>query len=183
MAIRRKKIKGFTVIEMMVTLTIIIILLTMVLVYNRGAEKINSLNRAVNKIRFELRRVQELAMLVWQSSAAEKKICGWGLYFPQEEPDHFIVFHDHCLPEQSEGDEKYTEEEAVENIHLKDVIISSSNINSLCFVPPEPKLYFTPDLGGNYAELTLCLKQQENVCYKITISPSGQFNKSLVNSG
>ena len=56
---------GFTIIEMMVTLSIITVLLTMMLAYNRKAEKINYLNRAVNKVLFEVKRAQEQAMLVW----------------------------------------------------------------------------------------------------------------------
>ncbi|MCD6568997.1 type II secretion system protein [bacterium] len=170
---------GFTIIEMMVTLSIITVLLTMMLAYNRKAEKINYLNRAVNKVLFEVKRAQEQAMLVWQSPATSQKICGWGLYWDKNNlpQNKFILFKDFCEEGKNYGDNKYSKDEQEEVILLKEVVITETNVESLCFVPPDPKLYFYPSLGGDRAELTLCLENQPNICYRLTISPSGQISK------
>ena len=173
---------GFTIIEMMVTLSIITVLLTMMLAYNRKAEKINYLNRAVNRVLFEVKRAQDLAMLVWQQSPeTSQKICGWGLYWGDEDnslQNKIILFKDFCKEGENYGDNKYSEDEQEEVILLKEVVITGTNVESLCFVPPDPKLYFYPPLDkGEAAELTLCLENQPNICYRLTISPSGQISK------
>ena len=71
---------AFTLIEMMVTLSIITLLTVMVLVYSRQSETVTNLIRDSDKMVYELRRAQNSSMLTLQQSSGQA-ICGWGIYF------------------------------------------------------------------------------------------------------
>ena len=65
------KKKGFTIIEMMVTLSIVTLLAVMVLAYSRQSERVTNLIRDSDKMVYELRRAQNLAMLTLQRSSSQ----------------------------------------------------------------------------------------------------------------
>ncbi|MFA5392104.1 MAG: type II secretion system protein [Candidatus Paceibacterota bacterium] len=167
------KKKGFTLIEMMVTLSIVTLLTVMVLVYSRQSEKVTNLIRDSDKMVFELRRAQNLAMLTLQPSI--QPICGWGIYINKESvpQTQYILFSDFCdgvTPEQYDLEEKF------ETVNLlKGVKITEANIFSITFVPPEPQVKFYPILSGG--EIKMCLEAKSNVCYTIYVSPAGQIYK------
>ena len=175
---------GFTLIEMLVTLGIITALSSMILVYSRKSETISNLIREGDHIVFELRRAQSQAMLVLQQDFSdEKQICGWGIYIDQTNlpQEQFLLFSDLCLPHQSIGNKKYDSDEEAETISvLRGVEIFESNISSVVFIPPEPRIKFDPNLGdGTNANIKIQLKNQPGVYYEIQISEAGQIYKEL----
>lgn len=180
--IKNSLLRGFTFVEMMVSIGIITLLTIMVLAYNRRAETVTALTRSANKMVFELQRMQNQAMLVYQGQLTEEKICGWGMYFSS--PTSTIAFADFCTEqEQTRGNKRYDENEKKEIIPLvKNTKIFETNIDSVVFVPPEPKVYFYPD-GGGKAVVKIRLEHQlsDFPYYKIIISKNGQIYKELVN--
>ena len=179
--------KGFTFVEMMVSIGIITLLSIMVLAYNRRAETINNLVRSANKLVFELQRIQNQAMLVYQKEGEEggssEKICGWGMYFGNalspEKTEKIFSFVDLC----QNKDHKYTsEEEKRESINLmKNTEIFETNVNSIVFVPPEPRVYFNPS-DVNFAYIKIKLENQTSLYpyYEIKVTKGGQIYKNLV---
>jgi len=177
----KSKTKAFTLIEMLVTLGIITALSSMILVYSRKSETVNNLIREGDHVAFELRRAQSQAMLVLQQGSDSEQICGWGIYIDQTPQEQFLLFKDLCLPDKSEGNEKYDVGEEVEKITLlKGVEIFESNISSITFIPPEPQIKFYPDLGdGTNASIKIQLKNQHGTYYEIQVSEVGQIYKEL----
>ncbi|MBP8617651.1 MAG: hypothetical protein BWY48_00033 [Parcubacteria group bacterium ADurb.Bin305] len=177
-----KQNAGFTIIEMLVTITIITLLSTMILGYSRQAENTSLLTRMATRIVFELQGAQHSAMSTLSESG--ENICGWGVYFGEDVPQtEIIIFKDLCNVVTKEGNYHYNEGEAVEKISfLKGVELSYKNINSICYVPPEPRVVFFPALSGdnNQAVLILKLEGVDIPYYKITVSKSGQVYKNLI---
>ena len=176
----RKRIfkkKGFTIIEMMVTLSIITLLTVMVLAYSRQGESVTNLIRDSDKMVFELRRAQNLAMLtLQQNTSPTNPICRWGIYIDNNNlpQTQYILFSDFCnLGTQGQYD--LGEESEIINL-LKGVVINSSKISSITFVPPEPQVKFNPSLSGD-ALITMCLETNSSNCFTIYITPAGQIYK------
>jgi prepilin-type N-terminal cleavage/methylation domain-containing protein len=181
--ITKIKSKAFTLIEMLVTLGIVTALSTMVLVYSRKSETVSNLIREGDHMAFELRRVQNQAMLVLQQDfGGDEKVCGWGIYIDQAHipQDKFLLFADLCLQNQSEGNGKYDDGEESESISLLNGIeISESNISSILFIPPEPQVKFDPDIGSDSAYIKIQLKNHLETYYEIQVSEAGQISKQL----
>lgn len=182
----KRKSFAFTLIEMMVTLSIVTLLTVMVLAYSRPSESLTNLIRDSDKMIFELRRAQNLAMLTLQQSSSTSPVCGWGIYLNKDALPQmqYILFFDFCLPPTSIGNYKYDDGETSETINLlKGVEIASSTISTVTFVPPEPTVKFSPDnniIDGTItnAYITMCLINKPDTCHKVHISSVGQIYKN-----
>jgi len=185
--------KAFTLIEMLVTLGIITLLSTMILAYSRKSESVSNLIREGNRIVFEIQKAKSSAMLTLRKDISEEqRICGWGVYIdqmpvtPQEPKNNFIVFKDFCDSgtEDLTGNGVYDEGEMVETLDLlKGIEIFETNISSVVFVPPEPKIKFHPELfGPEEGSIKIRLKNRPNQYFEIKISPVGQVYKELKTS-
>ena len=175
---------GFTLIEMLVTLGIVAAMSAMVLGYSRKSETTTYLVREGNRIVFELRRAQNQAMLMLERDSGSEKVCGWGIYIDPSDLPHveqFFLFADLCLTGESKGNEKYnTNEEVEKNTLLKGVEIFYSNVSSVTFIPPEPRIKFNPDIGdGTDAKIRIQLKNQPETYCEIQVSQTGQIYKEL----
>lgn len=71
--------KGFTLIEMLVTLSIIVIMSGVLIVYTRGSEKIGQLNRGSERLSFDVRRMASMSMQTKQVKDEDgnmRDVCG-----------------------------------------------------------------------------------------------------------
>ncbi len=181
--ITKKTKRGFTFVEMMVSIGIITLLTVMILAYNRRAESITALSRSANKLVFELKRIQNQAMLVYQGVSLGTNICGWGMKFDNLKPTSVIVFTDYCLDnERRIGNKVFDENEKMEEIPLVRLTkIFESNINSVVFVPPESNVFFDSE-GVSEGIIKIKLENQlaDYPYYEIKISKTGQISKRLV---
>lgn len=161
---------GFTIIEMLVTLSIVMLLSLMVINYSRRAESLTNLIRESERIIFNIKLAQSSAMLTLGTSEGQN-ICGWGVYFDKNN-NRYILFKDLCP-----GNQQYDgEAEKVDNIQLlSNINISDINFNSIVFIPPDPKIIPDPKnlFSTQNAQVKICLANNNTICNTIIITPSG----------
>ncbi len=135
--------KAFTLIEILVTSSIIMIMLAVTISYTRSSENINKINRAAERLSFDIRRVANLSMQTRQIN--DRKICGWGIFIDPENTNQYIIFSDFC-DSNLIGDNKYQKEELAEIVRLPvNITIKDFNFSTLIYLPPEPRVYMYED--------------------------------------
>lgn len=82
---------GFTLVETMVVIAITMVISTMLLTYNRSSEKQIVLFRDQAVLVGFLNRAKSLAI---EKFNKEPRVCAFGIYFPANEPNKFILFQD-----------------------------------------------------------------------------------------
>jgi|GEM_PF-3531471 len=175
--------RGFTLVEMLVTLSIIVIMSSILVVYTRSGEKIGQLNRGIERLSFDTRRMASMSMQTKQVkdkiTGEMRDVCGWGIYFPNDGGNEYIIFSDYCLGAvddntlQDTGDLIYQEEEKQEVIKLgRNVKIENLNMKNFVYVPPEPKLSIIDLNDGliDNGELTLSVGGTNKKTIQITLS-------------
>ncbi|MDD5606319.1 MAG: type II secretion system protein [Candidatus Pacebacteria bacterium] len=150
------KQKAFTLVELLVVLSIIVIMTAVIIVNYRPGERTINLQREGVKLSQNVRKVQAMLGSNWEAcSGQENYEYSYGLFLDVEQ-EQYIIFAD-C-----DGNKEYNEEQdgIVEIIELeKDIEIASikygeeeTNILSIVFVLPDPTVYFSP--SADYADIT-----------------------------
>ena len=141
--------RGFTIIELVVVMSIILILSAILIPSFKQREETLSLQRSAYKLTQDLRRAQELSMSVKEFRGSIPK-GGYGIYLATSQPESYILFAD-C-----DGNHLFNgETEKVEEIKLeKGVKIKSPPSLTISFFPPNPQVYFSPDASTVSISLT-----------------------------
>ena len=130
--------KGFTMIELAVVITVIVILSAVLISGNQGAEKKMALQRAAYHLSQEFREVQEMAM---GSGETQCNTHSFGLYFHQVQyPDSYIIFADCNGNKRKDSPSENIREAKLE----KGVIIynvAPSVPSEVVFLPPDPFVF------------------------------------------
>lgn len=142
--------RGFTLIEMLVVLAIII-LLTGIVVFNVSTERQNSaLLRSAQNLSLNLRRAQTYALTVKQFKTYGVP-CGWGVHFNGADSTSYVIFADLALAADC-SDRDFVRavngSEDFETVNLETGVTVSSlsnNLSDVVFSPPEPSVTFTPN--------------------------------------
>ncbi len=150
---------GFTLIEMLVVLAIIIII-TGIVIFNVGSERANAaLERSAQNLSLDLRRVENYALSAkeFKNSGAP---CGWGIHFNGAGSTSYIIFADTASsPDCSNRDFKRAADgsEDFETVNLDGGIqigVLSAGLSDVVFSPPEPSVVFTPSQTSAFVTLT-----------------------------
>jgi len=178
--------KGFTLLEFLVVLSIILILTAITVPSYRSAQRQYALENAAQKLVQDIRRVEEMAMaskeIINPKNSTEKIFPkgGYGIHF-QQTPQEIIIFADcnnnqlytsgnHC----GSGMNKFPE--LVESLTLESGIIitdlSPSPFCDIVFKPPDPTVSINPG-SATSATITLSLVNDRTKTKKIHISNSG----------
>jgi len=167
---------AFTLIEMLVTLSIVTLLTVMVIGYSRRSESLTNLMRETDRLIFNLRLVQNNSML----SVKDERNNIWGITFEDSNPNYiYRIFNQspsQCVDPL--GGSAHVSEfiKPLNNVFLK-----STNVNQIIFIPPDPKILFCgpnyEELNVNPAEITFCLANNENICSTVYITSSGLIYK------
>jgi len=169
--------KGFSIIEFLVVLGIILLLAVIILPNYRAGEKQFNLQRAAYKLAQDLRRAQEMAMAAKESQKFVPPGVppgGYGINLVKNE-EKYILY--------SDGDnEKYggvgdKDEEIIElekGVYIKDTIPSSSSF-SINFKPPDPSIKIKDQAGvdKNNVTIILALKADPAKTKTITVNQAG----------
>ena len=168
------KAGGFTLIEMLVVLAIIVII-TGIVIFNIGSERQNSaLLRSTQKLSLDLRRAQSFALSskVFKTSGVP---CGWGVHFNGVSSDSYVIFADLAV-NQNCSDRDFIRaangSEDFEIVNLESGITVSSlnnNLSDIVFTPPDPIVTFTP--GQISASITLINKN--STTREVTVNKTG----------
>jgi prepilin-type N-terminal cleavage/methylation domain-containing protein len=171
------KQKGFTLLEITVVVSIIILLSTIFIANYRGGEKQFALQRSAHKLVQDLRRAQEMAMSSQRTSSEFGSETvpqgGYGISF-KKDLNSYILFAD-CdgdgkFDETGEAlscqkatkvtpfPEKIKELSLEEGIKITKLLPSLENSLSITFLPPDPKVIITP--SGSSASITLTFNSQ-----------------------
>ena len=140
---------GFTIIELMVVIAIIVII-SAIVIFNVGSQHQNSaLLRSAQKLSLDLRLAQSFAL----SSKTYKTIsvpCGWGLHFNGIGSTNYVIFADLAVnPNCSDRDFVRAADgsEDFETVNLEsgvNINSLSGNLSDVVFNPPDPTVSFTP---------------------------------------
>jgi len=165
---------GFTLIEMLVVLAIMVII-TGIVIFNVGTQRQNSaLLRSAQKLSLDLRRAQSYAL----SSKIFRTMgvpCGWGVHFNGVSSTSYIIFADlasaqDCSNEDFIRDSNGSEDFEVANLEAGITINSlSNNLSDVVFSPPEPTVNFTP----NQTSASVVLINKDGVTRAININKTG----------
>jgi len=142
--------KGFTLVEMLVVLSIIVII-TGIVIFNVGTEQQNSaLLRSAQNLSLNLRRAQSFAL----SSKTYKTVgvpCGWGVHFNGIGSTSYVIFADlasfaDCSDRDfiraGDGSEDFETTNFDAGVNISSL---SSNLSDVVFTPPDPTVKFIPD--------------------------------------
>ena len=159
--------KSFTLVELLITSAIIMIMLGITIAYSQKGECINKVNRSVERIAFDIRRIANLSMQTRQ--IGDKKVCGWGIVFDESKTNQYIIFSDFCEGETIRGDKRFSDDEIFEVVKLSwGVVMKDVDVNMLMYLPPEPRL----EIYSEYDNLA------DNGSISLTTT-SGNFVKTL----
>ena len=139
---------AFTMVEILVTVSLLILFTVGAATYNRSADQQVSLYREQGKVINKVYDVRSFSISAYNRGGEEDVPCGYGIYIPPGNTSQLIVFKD--LPDMSDECPSYPEhtslvlydgeEENVEVIDIKDITMTA-DFTELLFVPPDPQVY------------------------------------------
>ena len=166
--------KGFTVVEMLVILSIIGII-TGIVIFDVGSQRRNlALLRSAQNLSLNLRRVENFALSskTFRTSGVP---CGWGVHFNGAGSTNYIIFADKAVnADCSDRDFARAADgsEDLENINIDLQITFSSlsgGLSDVIFSPPEPSVVFAP----NQTTATIVLVNKSGATKTIIINKTG----------
>lgn len=189
-----RKNQGFTLIEVMVALTIMVTLLAISLSYSQRGTRQIALFRERARVIQEISRARSLTATLFRER--DEKICGYGVHFGRENPagpiNKITIYKDippnpdSCPIQSQPGDQEFNSGEAIDEIVLDRAVYFCTAPTDIFFLPPKPDLFFNgikalPDeSNGNTTtvEVTieLCLVEHPSQKSTITVNLLGQIS-------
>ena len=168
-----KQSEGFTLIELIVVMSIIGILSSAVFLNRQSGEANFALQNSAYKLAQDIKEIREMAMEAREIDCNGEKGSNFGIQFKSSWPTYYVLFVD-CDNDYSQGPG-----EDFRTINLeKGVKISSLSPDSsfsIIFVPPDPKTYIKIEGGSSasVAEITLSLENYPSRQKSVIVNTSG----------
>lgn len=173
--IKIKSEKAFTLVEILISLTIIMLFMSGAIFYNGTTKGQMALFREEGSVISEIYKARSLAVATFALSGDDIP-CGYGIHVVP--PDKIIIFKEmpsglnqSCTVFGTRG--YYNGGNDSNQITLTGVSLSS-NFEDILFVPPDPTVYSNIDLSGGPAVLTLSNSQAGDLT--ININKFGQIS-------
>lgn len=141
-------VEGFTMFELMITISIMVIIAALVLINFPGFNRQVAVSRAAQEISLALRSAQARALAVQKFVPTGQFPQGYGVYFNRDDPDTYIIFADLCKVclDGESGYGVYDKDEEVDIIDLpKPLVISSLSAGSGTGLKTLSIVYYRPD--------------------------------------
>ena len=169
---------GFTLIEILVSISIISILTILVFSNYYSGRRQFALQRSAHKLTQDLRRAQEMAMSAKKSPLGNEPKTGYGVFFEENEKE-YKLYADIDSNEffTSENDEIVETIKLEKGVHIKEINSNSSPKKiSVNFKPPDPTVKIKFLVGGaNEAIITLSLVTDDSKTKTIKINKVGRI--------
>lgn len=153
----KKRETGFTLVELLVTISLIILFVTITLGYNRTADKQISLFREQGSIVNEIYKARSMSVTTFNRAGQDMSVpCGYGIHV--ESTSSIILFQEPASLNNSDCTNFnfigsiYNQDPTknVEVVNLTGVSLADSNVGmDILFIPPDPTVYFYPIQSGN----------------------------------
>ena len=187
--------KGFTLIEVMVALSIMVMLLGLSLTYSQRGSRQIILFKERARVMQEIARARSLTATLFKEDG--ERICGYGVHIKSEEtsgPINMLILYkdlpldgETCTIQQNHSDQEYDTGEMVDEFVLDKNVYFCSAPTNIFFLPPKPDIFFDgikalPDEdlnGGNttvQAEIEICLTEDPSQKSTITVNLLGQIS-------
>ncbi len=173
----RKKSKGFTLIEILVSVGIIILLTALIFPSYKSGEAQFVLDRSANKLAQDLRRAQEMAMSMKEENCNGVKANGYGIHFniswKDAEGNYYYKLFANCNNNHHrDNNDKDLEEIKLERGIEINNLFPADNF-SILFVPPDPCVWINSQSSGIEAQIVLARKDNPSEKRTIKINNSG----------
>jgi len=176
---------GFTLVEMLVTVSLLVIFTTAAVSYNRNTSSQIALFREQGKLINAIYKVRSLSISTYNRTGNLTSVpCGYGIHFATE--DKLIIFKD--LPDAEgkcnvygdnnssfkfdySGEDFVGSDEFVEEVDLKDVKIRNFTFDSgedptlpvldgvdIIFVPPDPRVYINNSTISSFFDTPITIE-------------------------
>ena len=193
------KNKGFTLVEVLVTISIIVIMTGIVFISYRTGQQQLTLQRTASKLSQDIRRVAAMATEAQvcisppgpsscPSSPGGVPAGGYGLYVSRrvEFRDRYFIYADddtlpkpHCYNVPGDPVETMETIYLEKGVYIKNLSSSYENL-SINFLPPDPMIELKNQSGGicgdiseNIAAITIALESDDSKTKTITVNKAG----------
>jgi len=154
--------KGFTLVELMVTVVVIAIVSSALLLSWTPAQKAFNLRHAAFQLADDLRRTQQLSLSTHTFDCdplPAEDYTGFGLYLNTSSSTTAYQIFENCSSDNrvwDSGEEKETLNFA-QDIEIQSLEKTGVSVSSLSvfFVPPNPDTYINEEVAGEEAKITL----------------------------
>ncbi len=163
--------KGFTLVELLVVVGIIVILSSIILSDYQTGRKQLSLQRSVHMLSQDLRRAEEMSMSATAYNCPTGyKMKGYGINLTAGQDFYWLKAR--CENTTTPGD--YDDQTVGGKIDLEEgVQILSATSSYVFFYPPDPEVVFE---DSDPMEVTLCLKADATQAGTVQINKAGLIN-------
>jgi prepilin-type N-terminal cleavage/methylation domain-containing protein len=173
-----KTIKGFSIIELMVVISIIGIMSSLMFANYRQGERDTVLIYAAQQTAQDIRQAQNLSL------AGPKNTYGYGIYFDINNPIQYFIYGDEG---KTNKNHRYDSIEDVKvspypillskNIEINNIKIKEVDSNSadIFFAPPDPVTYINDVSSISIAEIKICSIITTTNCKTIIITTAGRI--------
>ena len=163
--------KGFTLIELMTTMSVIAIISAAVFANFSGPEKQLALKRAAYQVAQDIREAEEMALAAADVDCSSKNFCGFGLEFdPAKDIHSYWLFADcenNCANsnfKRDSGDKDIKQIFLEKAVEIQETAPSQLNV---VFSPPDPTVSINSVNWGTEATITLRLLNGQNKKVKV----------------
>lgn len=171
--------KGFTLVELIVAISIVIIFTGITLINYRGSGKQLALQRSANKLAQDVRKAQAMAMSAKELTAGVVPP-GYGAFFKEADNKQYILYADTAPPPDgnnfySGGDSEIEVVKLEQGVVIQDINTAPDKV-SINFEPPDPIVAIKPEetddpLGA--VEIILALEDDLAKTKTIRINKAG----------
>lgn len=151
---------GFTLVELLVSVAIMIFIIALFFFNLRGGEKQLALSRVVQRFSQDVNRTAELALRAQYTECAIGRISGYGMYVSSDTPSSYLLFV------ECSDNEVYNPglDDVVETVQLERGIqidsVEPIPSMSIVFFPPVPTVFLNP---GNQDQLRVTFGTRDDV--------------------
>jgi prepilin-type N-terminal cleavage/methylation domain-containing protein len=166
--------KGFTILELMITIGVILILSGSLLIGWSKGEHIYALQRAAYKLERDIREAQARTMEANEMDCGAGKSSSYGVFFDINSPNEYILFLD-CDDSRdwNSGDVLVERIKIEKGIEIWSLSPHVNGVFNILFKPPEPLTYINNNDSGLEGEIVLSLENDFAETRKVRVNTSG----------